>query len=607
MSGSLIPNAKQQYLDANGNPLAGGFVYYYIPGTTTFKNTYQNAALTILNSNPIILDSAGECIAYGNGSYRQIVTDVNGNLIWDQPTISLSTNDASNVIYTPPFTNSVAETVTAKLSEILSVKDFGAKGDGTTDDSLAFTTACSVSNRNIYVPPGTYYLASQLVISTSNIKLYGPGTLLGNNVGISNDAMIKVTGSYVTIKDITINQNNITSGRSIYVFGAAYCTIDGVTSYNCQNAFVEMKNACYYTTVKNCYMASSGSSGGYGVISSDAGNYVFIKNNVMVFTGSVRGDGIELNHPTVPGYYAEITGNYISGAVGVSVAAGIGIGVAGFSNCIITNNTVLNCEGDGIHIEDGSDNCVISNNVIANVNTVSNINGSGAIVAVASNYANITNNIINSAVYGHGVYISGINGSPGTPSTGCKIQNNQINFAGKCGAYVNATNNFNVSNNIIIGANKLVNSNIYSISVAKFSGTTTSLNGIISNNTLEDAGTAVVTYALYTDSDVSANVESNILVNTINKFFINSAPQVELRSNKYSTSALSGIITLTAGTTTTVTNQNVTQPFRIKLFPLNGSAAGLASYYVSSATNYTNFVITHSAAAGTESFGYEIE
>jgi hypothetical protein len=93
MSGSLIPNAKQQFLDGNGNPLAGGFVYFYIPSTTTFKNTYQNAALTILNTNPIILDSAGEAIIYGNGSYRQIVTDVNGNLIWDQPTVTCATTD----------------------------------------------------------------------------------------------------------------------------------------------------------------------------------------------------------------------------------------------------------------------------------------------------------------------------------------------------------------------------------------------------------------------------------------------------------------------------------------------------------------------------------
>jgi hypothetical protein len=90
MSGSLIPNGKQQYLDANGNPLAGGKVYYYIPYTTTAKNTWQDINLSILNTNPIILDSAGECIAWGAGAYRQQVYDVNNNLIWDQYTYGIN-------------------------------------------------------------------------------------------------------------------------------------------------------------------------------------------------------------------------------------------------------------------------------------------------------------------------------------------------------------------------------------------------------------------------------------------------------------------------------------------------------------------------------------
>jgi hypothetical protein len=193
MSGSLIPNAKQQFLDANGNPLAGGFVYYYIPGTTTFKNTYQNAALTILNTNPIILDSAGECIAYGVGSFRQIVTDVNGNLIWDQPTLSLLTNDATTVIYNPPFTNSVSETVSAKLSQTISVKDFGAKGDGVTDDTVAIQNAINYAcdsvlastaqffyagtGFTIYVPPGNYIISSTLQVYTGSVTLQGAGKL----------------------------------------------------------------------------------------------------------------------------------------------------------------------------------------------------------------------------------------------------------------------------------------------------------------------------------------------------------------------------------------------------------------------------------------------
>jgi hypothetical protein len=175
MSGSLIPNAKQQFLDANGNPLAGGKVYYYIPSTTTFKNTYQNAALTILNTNPIVLDSAGECIAYGVGSFRQIVTDVNGNIIWDQPTLGLFSNDATSVIYTPPFTNAVAETASAKFTEIVSVKDFGAVGNGTTNDTTAIQNAINYAQNSraaVYFPTGTYYLASPLLVS-GGIKLFG--------------------------------------------------------------------------------------------------------------------------------------------------------------------------------------------------------------------------------------------------------------------------------------------------------------------------------------------------------------------------------------------------------------------------------------------------
>ena len=31
----LIQNAKQRYVDANGNALAGGSVAYYVPGTLT--------------------------------------------------------------------------------------------------------------------------------------------------------------------------------------------------------------------------------------------------------------------------------------------------------------------------------------------------------------------------------------------------------------------------------------------------------------------------------------------------------------------------------------------------------------------------------------------
>ena len=81
---SLLPNGKQRFVDNNGRPLIGGRVYYYIPNTSTPKDTWQDESMTVLNTNPIVLDARGECTAWGYGSYRQVVRDVIGNLIWDK-------------------------------------------------------------------------------------------------------------------------------------------------------------------------------------------------------------------------------------------------------------------------------------------------------------------------------------------------------------------------------------------------------------------------------------------------------------------------------------------------------------------------------------------
>lgn len=84
MVASIIPNGESQYIDGNGRPYALGSVTYYIPATTTPKLTWQDAAQTVPNTSPTItLDAAGRCVAFGSGSYRQILKDSLGNTIWD--------------------------------------------------------------------------------------------------------------------------------------------------------------------------------------------------------------------------------------------------------------------------------------------------------------------------------------------------------------------------------------------------------------------------------------------------------------------------------------------------------------------------------------------
>lgn len=67
------------------------------------------------------------------------------------------------------------------LGDIVNVKDFGAKGDGVTNDTNAFNAAIAHmqelgSNVCLFIPPGDY-----LVTTLPNVPCYGPGSIKYNN------------------------------------------------------------------------------------------------------------------------------------------------------------------------------------------------------------------------------------------------------------------------------------------------------------------------------------------------------------------------------------------------------------------------------------------
>jgi len=88
---ALIPNASQQFLDASGNPLAGGSVSFYVPGTTQSKTVWSDENESVPFSQPVTLDAGGfpqnggasNVGIFGQGNYRQIVRDAQGNTIYD--------------------------------------------------------------------------------------------------------------------------------------------------------------------------------------------------------------------------------------------------------------------------------------------------------------------------------------------------------------------------------------------------------------------------------------------------------------------------------------------------------------------------------------------
>lgn len=71
-------------------------------------------------------------------------------------------------------TGAVGRTAQNKMREVVSVKDFGAVGDGATDDTSAFQAAAAAS-KNVYVPPGVYQLSGTVVISKDGAHWFGDG------------------------------------------------------------------------------------------------------------------------------------------------------------------------------------------------------------------------------------------------------------------------------------------------------------------------------------------------------------------------------------------------------------------------------------------------
>jgi polygalacturonase len=88
-------------------------------------------------------------------------------------------------------------------SETINVKDFGAKGDGRTNDTTAIKKALySGKGKSVYFPEGTYLITESLTVkekttvygSKAVIKADGPG-----------DSMLRIYGSGISIHDLTID------------------------------------------------------------------------------------------------------------------------------------------------------------------------------------------------------------------------------------------------------------------------------------------------------------------------------------------------------------------------------------------------------------------
>lgn len=108
---------------------------------------------------------------------------------------------APNIDFVAGGTGAVTRSMDAKLRDQVSVKDFGAVGDGVADDTVAFQSAMAAHDC-VFVPHGVYRVTSTLELR-DNQMLYGTGQGSEIKTAAAID-LIRISGSYARLRDLKI-------------------------------------------------------------------------------------------------------------------------------------------------------------------------------------------------------------------------------------------------------------------------------------------------------------------------------------------------------------------------------------------------------------------
>lgn len=216
---TLLPNGEQTFLDANGKPVASGCVYFYVPGTTTPKDTWVNARATASNTNPVVLDAAGRAIIYGIGTYRQVVKKAGpspgspctpaGEQVWDQLT---SDTSSSVVIFagksagTPNAITVVASEFTGSDGQVINYISTSTNTGGATINPSGFGAVQIVRDS----ATGPNPLEGGELVATNAVSLIYDATAgvfhILSPVNWPNDAGVPV-GTLITVMGFTAPTN----------------------------------------------------------------------------------------------------------------------------------------------------------------------------------------------------------------------------------------------------------------------------------------------------------------------------------------------------------------------------------------------------------------
>ena len=206
----------------------------------------------------------------------------------------------------------------------VSVKDFGAVGDGVADDTAAIQAALDSGHLSIFVPTGIYLISSTLLLQTRGQKLYGEG---GNYYFAGTQqyygSILKYTGSAdivlkcspvvatgvplvaASVENISIDGNGLAT-IGLYIEAAFSCIFNAISVRNCSIAAIKTGaipavegftglNYVHSCTFSNLWVDQSKTGDGDGLLlDGDPNNTTTVCNFSSIYLYHKNGNGLTL-------------------------------------------------------------------------------------------------------------------------------------------------------------------------------------------------------------------------------------------------------------------------------------------------------------------------
>jgi hypothetical protein len=371
----------------------------------------------------------------------------------------------------------------------INVKDYGALGDGTTDDTVAIQAAidaCSLGGK-VFFPSGIYKVATQLNVNYSNVTLEGEGK---SSIIRSSSATIHIIKLYGAVSKIEIRNLQI-QGAATVAGGAQYYGIDTLTAstvptdviidnviFSGPDASTGLNNGILVDvggdrwSITNCkfeHMIGTATDNGYSIVCR--GDRVQILNNI--FTGS-SGNGRHCVYLNSGASYCLIDSNncYYSYGAAFLINCTAAMDVCEYNQ--ISNNVIRYCSLDPANGEWASIQITGKANynyVIGNLIHESGVNG--IVVSDAAQAVNMTGNLVK----GNSIF---------------KPQQNGISIFGTIGT--------DIVSNIIVDASQQTANYYHGIRIASYSSPTlttdkTKIEGNIIRGTQLNSSIIIITTA----------------------------------------------------------------------------------------------------------------